>query len=789
MNTKRNVFDDNIDFKSLFRKFTSKWYYFIITLLAALTLAVIYYKLSNKYYDVEATLQLNENTYNYSSKEELTVLSDLMKKQTIIEDEIGMLSSYEIVGRTIRQLDFTISYFQRQNFLGISSSTEVYSHGFKILPDAEYPQPIYLPIYLEFLGNDKVRISTEGEEIYLYDMVTKEKSARSVPEIQFEKEQSVFAPVTSEYLNFEILLDSMATFEEGDRYFFVINTEDNLIDNYRDKLRVSRLSEESNIIKLATTGSVVEKEQLFINTLMNTFIDNDLQKKNQFGLKAIEFIDTQLSKVSDSLENVEGVIETFRTDKNIMDIGVTTESLTGRVNQLEARRAELSIQNEYYKNIARSLLKGNDLNDIVAPSSVGIEDPLLKSLLLELSQLQQQKVSVSYSSSKNNPVLKLLNDKIANTRASLQENVDNLINSSKATLNQIEREMRTYQARLNELPQNERNLVDLQRKFTHNDNVYNFLLQKRAEAGIAVASNVADKSIIDEARMAGDGPAYPNLMKILVMAMLASLLLPVGLIMAKDFFNDKINSKDDLQHISDIPILESIVRAEYNGNKNVVKNRLMVDESFKFARVNLQYLYGNTTCKVIGVTSSIAGEGKTFCSSYLSSSFARSGKRTLLVCGDLHRPRIKEYHKIKDQPGLAEYLSQKNSLEEVIQHTEIHSLDIIAPGNIVYEPSSLLEQPRMHDLFSAIRSKYTYVVVETPPVGYVADYLLIAKYFDINLLVVRHNYTDKKVLASTEELLKENQIKNLNILFNGVKTNDDAQYKHRKKVYSYRNAR
>lgn len=786
---KRNIFDDNIDFKSLIRKFIAKWYYFVFSLSVILVIAFIYLKIADKLYEVEGTIQLSENTYNYGAKENPTVLADLMKKQTIIEDEIGLLSSYEMVGRTIEQLDFIVSYYEKTNFLRIDNSKEVYDCGFKIILEPGSLQPVSLPIHITFLENDKVRIFTEGEEVSLYDLIKDERLKEPVPKISFEKEFSVFAPVRSEYLNFELVLDSTASFEPGSEYYFIINTKDKLIDNYREKLEISRLSEASNIIQIVTKGNVVEKEKVFINTLMQTFIEYDLQKKNQYGLRAIEFIDNQIDKVSDSLNNVEGVLESYRTDNNIVDIRLTSESLTERLNELEAKRAELNRQNGFYKNIATSLVREGELNSVVAPSTVGIQDPLLNSLLVELSKLQQEKVSVSYSSAKNNPVLKVLDKKIDNTKAALQENVDNLIRSTQQALNQLDREIRSYREQLSQLPQNERNMIDLQRKFTHSDNVYNFLLQKRAEAGIAVASNVADKSIVDEARMAGNGPTSPKPIKVLVIAFLAGLLLPLGFVVAKDFFNDKITSKDELQKAADIPILESIVRAEYKNNKkaNNVKNRLVVEESFKFARANLQYMYGNNTCKVIGVTSSIEGEGKTFCSSFLSSSFARSGKKTLLICGDLHRPRIKEYFNIQEKPGIAEFLSHKLTLDEVIQSTEILSLDLIAPGHVTYEPSSLLEQPKMYELFETIRSKYAYVIVETPPVGYVADYLLMAKHFDINLLVVRHNYTEKKLLMSTEELLKENKVKNLNILFNGVKTNSDAQYKYRKKVSSYRN--
>jgi capsular exopolysaccharide synthesis family protein len=197
-------------------------------------------------------------------------------------------------------------------------------------------------------------------------------------------------------------------------------------------------------------------------------------------------------------------------------------------------------------------------------------------------------------------------------------------------------------------------------------------------------------------------------------------------------------------------------------------------ETFKFTRVNLQYYYKKEE-KVIGITSSVEGEGKTFCSSNLAATFAQAKKRTLLIYGDLRRPKVGSYFKIHG-PGLTDYILNKASLEEIIQPTHVNNLQVILPGRPTFDPLHILEDSRMESLIGELRGVYDTIIIDTPPIGYVTDYFAFSRYLDISILIVRYNYTNKHFLRGTEEKLKKHKINNLNLLFNDVEHQSSFKY-------------
>ena len=252
-------------------------------------------------------------------------------------------------------------------------------------------------------------------------------------------------------------------------------------------------------------------------------------------------------------------------------------------------------------------------------------------------------------------------------------------------------------------------------------------------------------------------------------------MMPLAFIIGKDFVDSSITNKDDIENKTKAPLLGMIA----NGSKNSKLVMLeapnsAISESFKFARINLQYFHQDEGSKIIGVTSSISGEGKTFCSINLSSAYADAGQKTLFICGDLRKPRVNEYFNIRGV-GLADVITGRLSLDEVIQPGH-QNLDVIGAGDPINDPIKLFESEKMDDIIAELRQRYDTIIIETPPIAYVADYFVLLKYFDVNLFIVRYKYTNKNILQGINDLHSNNKIKNLNILFNDVKYSGDYGY-------------
>jgi capsular exopolysaccharide synthesis family protein len=609
-----------------------------------------------------------------------------------------------------------------------------------------------------------------------------------VPIVDIQEVLDINKPFESKNLSFTITFNDAFKLEEDTRMFFKVNNQVSLAEGYRNQLAIEPISKESNIVQLSIQQAVPQKGVDFVNMVMRVFLDNELYKKNQLGLRTIEFIDNQLTGVSDSLRQVEGTLESFRARSNVLDIKTSAGNLTNNLDRLETEKADLDVKLKYYQYIANSLRNDAGTNDIVAPSTFGVEDPLLNSLLIEMSKLNQERSGLNYSARQGNPLAEVIELKIKNIKAAIAENVNNIIDASSIALNDLNRRIAQINAQLERLPRNERELVKIQRRYDFSDNVYNYLLEKRAEAGIAIASNVVEKSIVDDAMMVGSGPVSPNRKLIYAAALLLAFGGALGLIILKDFLNDNIVTHEDLEQNTRIPFLGVISHGSRREQSNVVANALSpVGESFRSLRVNLQYLTLGKEINVIGLTSSRESEGKTYCSVNLAAAMANSRRRTILIDADMRRPKVASYFQLESDKGLSNYLIGESSLKEIINETGIKGYDVITSGPIPPNPLDLIGQARMGELLNELKQSYHTIIIDSPPIGFVSEYVILMKYTDANIYVVRSDYTTRYNLDRINKLYDERKVTNISILLNDVKYSRlngyTYNYKYKQKKY------
>ena len=290
---------------------------------------------------------------------------------------------------------------------------------------------------------------------------------------------------------------------------------------------------------------------------------------------------------------------------------------------------------------------------------------------------------------------------------------------------------------------------------------------KKYEASLAKAGTESDHKVIDYARLDSEIPVSPKTSVTYFFCWILGILIPIFAISLKEFFNNTIRSKKDLQTHSNIPILGLIGHSDKLTSLIVPKNsKSVLSESFRSLRTNIQYLAVDKTKKVITVSSSIGGEGKTFCSMNIASIFALSGKKTVLIGADLRKPKLELEFKSENKSGLSNYLINKSSLKEITNKTEVENLDIIFSGPTPPNPAELLDSTKMQELIKKLNIEYDYVIIDTPPIGLVTDGVILMKNADINLYVVRHNYTKYQALSVVNGLYNNKQVENLQIIIN-----------------------
>jgi capsular exopolysaccharide synthesis family protein len=398
---------------------------------------------------------------------------------------------------------------------------------------------------------------------------------------------------------------------------------------------------------------------------------------------------------------------------------------------------------------------------------MGISNPELNGLINQLLKLYAQEGELRLTTTKKNPTYKAMVSQIAHTKNTIIENVNNLISSASIYEEELKNRITSFNNKINKLPEAQKKYLILKRQYEYNEKTSVYLQQKRYEASLAKAGTESDHKVIDPARLDNAIPIKPRKGLAYFIAILIGFFIPIAFISLRDFFSDTIYSKSDLKHITKIPVLGLVGHSDKPTSLVVAKGtKSIIAETFRALRTNIQYLSADKKKKVITITSSIGGEGKTFTAMNLAAIFALAGHKTILVGGDLRKPKLHEDFQVDTSKGLSSYLINKSELSDVIIETEIENLHVIASGPTPPNPAELLDSPKMKNLITTLNKTYDYVIIDTPPIGLVTDGVILMQHADVNLYIVRHNYSKRKTLGIINNLYNQKQVENVHLIIN-----------------------
>ncbi|PIP54924.1 MAG: hypothetical protein COX07_02665 [Bacteroidetes bacterium CG23_combo_of_CG06-09_8_20_14_all_32_9] len=752
-----NQQNETIDIKKFIFKIIANWYWFALSTLITLSVAYLVNRYSDPVFKQLALvlIQDKENTLSGGIEtilEEQGIVRRTRKK--IVENEIGILNSFTLVKKAITELpEFNISYFS----MGRIRTVERYkSCPFEVIIDTNRTNIPMHPVYIKFLS-DKEYLLEINENM------------------NFKKKMKFGEWFTNNNFTFCINLKKQFNTNDPDfsyQYFFVINNINQITNAYREKLSLTTTDKKSTILEVSTQGLVPQKEVDFINKLLEVYINSGLEEKNTIALNTIKFIDEQLNDITDSLEINENKLQDFRLNNMLIDITKEGGFLYDKLEAVQSEKAKLTIKSKYFEYLKNYVIAGKDIKDVMAPSVIDINDPMLAKLISDLNDLYKEKSSYSFASIAKNPAMEMINFKIENLRKALSENINSLIQSNLISIKDIDLRLATVEAEISKLPGTEKEFINIKRKYTLNDQIYTYLLTKRAEAGIAKASNIPDNKIIDVALTENASQVSPKQMLNYTIAIILGILIPLIIIIIIDFFNDKILDRSDVESATKIPIIATIGHNTKDVDFVVYqKPKSSIAESFRTLRTNLQYMHIDKNLKThtIAITSTVSGEGKTFCAINLASIFAFSGKKTVIISLDLRKPKLHKDFGVDNTIGISTCLIGNNTLDEIIIPTLQDNLYVVTSGPIPPNPAELLESEHMQQLLENLKSRYDIIIIDTPPVAIVTDAILISKFADTNIFVVRQNYSSHSVLKFVNDLYNEHNYKSLGILINDVK--------------------
>ena len=550
-----------------------------------------------------------------------------------------------------------------------------------------------------------------------------------------------------------------------------INKPMRVAKGYCSSLSIAPTSKTTSVAVISLKNSSLQCGQDFINQLLEMYNRNTNNDKNEIAQKTAEFIDERISIISKELGSTEADLETFKRDAGITDL--TSEAQIALAGNAEyekksvENRTQISLVNDL-----RKYLRGNEYE--VLPSNVGLQDAALIGAIERYNEMLVERKRLLRTSTENNPAIVNLDTSIRAMKANVQATLEGTLQGLMITKSNLDREASRYSRRISNAPGQERAYVSIARQQEIKAGLYLMLLQKREENAIALAATANNAKIIDEA-IADDTPVSPKRSMIYLIALVLGVGIPVGIIYLIELTKFKIEGRADVEKLTSVPIIGDIPLTDEKNDKNGSiavfenKNNLM-SETFRNIRTNLQFMLDNDQ-KVILVTSTVSGEGKSFVSANLAISLSLLGKKVVIVGLDIRKPGLnKVFHLSNKEKGITQYLSNpETDLTELVQPSDVNkNLFVLPGGSVPPNPTELLARNGLDKAIEILKQNFDYVIMDTAPIGMVTDTLLVGRVADLSVYVCRADYTHKAEYTLINELAIEKKLSKLCTVINGV---------------------
>lgn len=718
------------------------WPLFTIFLFLAAGGAYLYLRYTIPLYEATATLIIKDEKKGYDDSKMMESL-DLINTKKIIENEIEVLQSRTLMNLVVKKLHLYAPVTEE----GKIKSTSAYTTS-PVIIEANNPDSI-LPF-------DKINIE--------FDI----KNAT----ILLNKTYKVAINhwLKTPYGNLKFLPnDKYSPVNDIKPYFFSLIPSKIVAGNIGVNLKVLASSKLSSVIDLSYKDQIPKRAEDILNELIVTYGEAALLEKNTLAKNTLVFIEERLNIVSKDLDSIETKLQQYKAGKGAVDISSQGQLYLENVSANDKKLNDLNIQITVLDQLEKSASSPGNIG--MLPSTLGISDPSLTEQMNNLSSLQLQYDKLKTTVAENNPLLLSVSEQINRIRPTILSNIQSQRQSLEKNRSSVNATGGMFNNILSSIPQKERQLVEISRDQNIKNGIYSFLLQKREETELSYASTLSDSKVVNFAQ-ASKYPVSPNKIIIYLVSFLIALGLPIALISAREIFSPKILYRSEIDYLTSIPIIGEIA---FNKTKEalVVQSgkRTIIAEEFRKIRVSLLSLGIDVQHKKILVTSSISGEGKSFIAANLATSISLTGKKVVLVDMDLHNPGLGNFFEIKDQPGVSDYLIGQKDFVQIIHN--IHgneNLFYISSGILQQDSSELLENGKVQKLIAHLDSYFDMVIIDTAPVVLITDAYLLSSLCDATLYVIRHQFTPKILVKRIDDNMVINPLKNLGLIFNGVKT-------------------
>ena len=778
--TKKNtaIIDIN-DLRVLWRITYRNWYIPPVFILIFYALGYFYtYRLTN-IYKVSTQIMLRNNSLFYRQN----VINELgggsgsgggTDKFSLYVDnvtEMQVLKSYDLIKKAIDKLKdkLQVSYF----IVGRVRTTEQFSS---------------IPFEIDI---NSVNPELYNQQIYFRVIDTSSYELRYV---NGGKEKNKIGKFNTECidLDFNLLVKKTNSITKETikeiaqiQYLFEIHSMDGLVSQFQTGLTIEN-PDFTNILQLSYQDIIPERAQLFLDTLSVLYIQNTVEARFDINKRTLDFIDKQMHEVSSVLKEIEDTMQTYKSEKRILDLTKEEADYFQKLSGYEHQKTQLTLQIEALNDLEKYIIENKDPQFLPPSVYVAQGDPFLVKEATELYQLQIKYNEQSNVATAQNFHIQEIENTIKKTKQNLLVYINNSRNATKKIIENINNEIGNYVNDIQTIPKKQRELLGIQRRVSVNENLYTFLLEKRASTFIARATITPESKVIEAPR--STGVVWPDKNRLLTIFAFVGLAISLILILIKVVFFTTLQTIDELKEITKFPVLGDLPFVKNISPIGLIidsDSRSRVAESFRSLRTNLQYLNVNKGSKVILITSNGPGEGKTFCSINLAGILAKAGKKTLVLELDLHKPRVQKALEMEADIGISTVVIGSTKIPESIKPTRIDNLYVMLSGPIPPNPSEMILSNELREIIEYGKNNFDYIIIDTPPAGLISDAFYLMQYSDISLFVLNVKTANKQILTIINELIEINRIQHFAYILNGVKRTKVSYYNKYGYGYGY----
>ena len=773
-NNMNELDEEKVNYQELLFRYIIHWPWFVASVLICLIGAWGYLYFQIPVYQVSASIIIKDDKKGGNSGSadlENLGLGGVITSAQSIDNEIEVLRSKTILKEVVNNLELYITYYDEDEF----PRQEMYKTS-PVVVNLTAQEADKLPNAALI---DMKLASDGGLDVNL-------KVGLNEYNKRFDKLPAVF-PTNVGTFGFT-LRDSLSNGQvEGQKdvrhISAVVSQPFGVAKGYQWALTIAPTSKATSVATVSLVNTNIRRGQDFINKLMEMYNRNTNNDKNEVAEKTREFINERIKIIDEELGNTEEKLETFKRNAGLTDISSDAQLAVSGNAEYEKKRVENGTQINLVRDLAKYI--NNPLNEYeVLPSNIGLTDNGLTTQLERYNELVIERKRLLRTSTENNPMIINLDMSIRAMRANVKTAIDGTLQGLLIVKADLDREASRFSRRISDAPGQERQYVSIARQQEIKAGLYLMLLQKREENAITLAATANNAKIIDEPAAEG-GPVSPKPKMIYMIAFVLGVGLPIGVIFLIGLTKFKIEGRGDVEKLTRLPIVGDVpLTAEKTGSITVFENQNnLMSETFRNVRTNLQFMLGNGQ-KVILVTSTVSGEGKSFISANLAVSLSLLGKKVVIVGLDIRKPGLNKVFNIaRKEQGITQYLSNsEKNLMDLVQASDVSkSLYILPGGTVPPNPTELLARDGVDKAIETLKKNFDYVILDTAPVGMVTDTLLIGRVADLSVYVCRADYTRKAEFTLINELAENNKLPNLCTVINGL----DLQQKKYGYYYGY----